>query len=164
MQWHNLMAQPDGRPLHPAMLQCTGGRLSASQAQAQQAQPVAAARPGVSRQLWCGVPISTVWHDSCTCAAVPRTFQPVWAAPGCRVFVPASGFVTEHLLPVTVLTCVHMKHAHFTYHAHSCSASFIGYVNLKFSKCPGMCRSLYNSLSTTACVIQLALAVPPSGR
>lgn len=75
--------------VHPAVLQRTGGRLSASQAQTKQAEPVAAARPGVSRQLWCGVPFSTVWHDSCTWA-VPQASQPVWAAPDCRLSSLAS--------------------------------------------------------------------------
>lgn len=82
--------------MHPAVLQHTGGGLSASQAQTQQAQPVAAARPGLSRQLWCGVPVSTVWHDPCT-RALAQTSQPVWAAPDCRLCRLASRFVRKHM-------------------------------------------------------------------
>ena len=149
MVMHDPMAQPEGRFVHPAMLQYTGGRLSAAQAQAQQAQPIATSRPGVSQQLWLGVSISTVWHDSCPCAALPcfASIQPVWAAPGCRLFLPASRFAAQHWLPATDLSGMHMKHA------YSCSARHIGYVHLKLQKESMACVMHF----TRACQLLLVL-------
>lgn len=146
MVMHDPMAQPDGISEHPAMLQCTGGRTSAAQAQAQQAQPIATSRPGVSQQLWFGVSISTVWHDSCPRAALPcfASVQPVWAAPGCRLFLPASRFAVQHWLPATDLSGMHMKYA------YSRSAMLIGYVHLKIQE--------ELSASAMACVMHFTRA------